>query len=250
LGSDVTVGTSAGSAVAAQLASGLSLDELYQRQIAGTSKEIDPKVAIDDIAELFLGALADRDATTAQKLQRIGAVARSTATVSEEVRREVIAHRLPSHEWPDRDLRISAIDIGSGELVAFDGTSGVELVDVVAASCAVPGVWPPVTIGERRYMDGGVGSTMNLKLAKDCDTVVVLVPSGRGAPSPFGPDPAIEVGSFPGRALGVFADKDSLKAFGPNPLDPACREPSARAGREQGRRVAAEVDEFLASNRR
>ena len=250
LGSDVTVGTSAGSAVAAQLASGLSLDELYQRQIAGTSKEIDPKVAIDDIADLFLGALADRDATTAQKLQRIGAVARSTATVSEEVRREVIAHRLPSHEWPDRDLRISAIDIGSGELVAFDGTSGIELVDAVAASCAVPGVWPPVTIGERRYMDGGVGSTMNLKLAKDCDTVVVLVPSGRGAPSPFGPDPAIEVDSFPGRALGVFADKDSLKAFGPNPLDPACREPSARAGREQGRRVAAEVDEFLASNRR
>jgi NTE family protein len=245
LASDVMVGTSAGSAVAAQLGSGLSLDELYQRQIAGVSKEMNAGVAIDDITELFLNAVSDPDATTAQKLQRIGEVARSTDTVSEEVRREVIAQRLPSHEWPDRDLRISAIDIGTGELVAFNRASGVELVDAVAASCAVPGAWPPVTIGEHRFMDGGVGSTMNLKLVGDCDTVVVLVPSGRGAPSSFGPDPAIEVDSFPGRSLGVFADKESLKAFGPNPLDPACREPAARAGREQGRRVAAEVAEFL-----
>ena len=246
LGSDVIVGTSAGSAVAAQLGSGLSLDELYERQVSGHSKELDPRVDIDDITELFLKALSDPDATRAQKLQRIGAVARSTATVSESVRREVIAQRLPSHGWPDRDLRISAIDIGTGELVAFDRASGVELVDAVAASCAVPGAWPPVTIGERRYMDGGVGSTMNVKLADDCETVVVLVPSGKGAPSPFGPDPAVEVDSFGGRALGVFADDTSLTAFGPNPLDPACREPSARAGRAQGRRIAADVAEFLA----
>jgi NTE family protein len=167
--------------------------------------------------------------------------------VSEAVRREVIAQRLPNHDWPDRELRITAIDIGTGELVAFDRSSGVELVDAVAASCAVPGAWPPVTIGERRYMDGGVGSTMNIKLATDCDAVVVLVPSGQGAPSPFGRDPALEVDGFPGRALGVFADDDSLAAFGPNPLDPACREPSARAGRAQGRRVAAEVAAFLAA---
>jgi NTE family protein len=243
---DVVIGTSAGSAVAAQLGSGHSLDELYERQITGVSKEIDPKVDIDDITALFLKALSDPDATTAQKLQRIGQVASSTATVSEAVRRDVIAQRLPSHDWPDRDLRITAIDIGTGELMAFDRKSGVELVDAVAASCAVPGAWPPVTIGERRYMDGGVGSTMNLSVADDCDVVVVLVPSGKGTPSPFGPDPALEVDGFPGRALGVFADDDALSAFGPNPLSPACREPSARAGRAQGRRVAAEVADFLA----
>ncbi len=246
LDSDVLLGTSAGSAVAAQLGSGLGLDALYDRQISGQSKEINPNVDIDDIAGLFLEALSDPDATMAQKLQRIGAVAHSTATVSEAVRRAVIAQRLPSHDWPDRDLRITAIDIGSGELVAFDRASGVELVDAVAASCAVPGAWPPVTIGERRYMDGGVGSAMNLKLAADCDVVVVLVPAGKSAPSPFGRDPAVEVDGFAGRSLGVFADDESLSAFGPNPLDPACREPCARAGRAQGRRVAAEIAEFLA----
>ncbi|WNG91886.1 patatin-like phospholipase family protein [Mycobacterium sp. ITM-2016-00318] len=246
LASDVVIGTSAGSAVAAQLGSGRSLDELYERQITGASKEITPGVDIEGITELFISALSDRDATTAQKLQRIGQVAQTTATVPEAVRRDVIAQRLPSHDWPERDLRITAIDIGTGELVVFDRGSGVELVDAVAASCAVPGAWPPVTIGEHRYMDGGVGSTMNLKLAFDCGTVVVLVPSGKGAPSPFGPDPAVEVDAFPGRSLGVFADDDALSAFGPNPLDPACREPSARAGRAQGRRVAAEVADFLA----
>ena len=246
LDSDVLLGTSAGSAVAAQLGSGLSLDELYERQIAGESKEINPGVDIDDITALFLEALSDPGATMVQKLQRIGAVARSTAAVSETVRREVIAQRLPSHAWPDRELRITAIDIGTGELVGFDNASGVDLVDAVAASCAVPGAWPPVTIGERRYMDGGVGSTMNLRLAADCDAVVVLVPSGKSTPSPFGRDPTVEVDRFAGRSLGVFADDDSLKAFGPNPLDPACREPSARAGRAQGRLIAAEVAEFLA----
>ena len=246
LNSDVVIGTSAGSAVAAQLGSGLRLDDLYERQISGASKEIAPGVDIDDITELFLTALSDSGATVAQKLQRIGQVAQSTATVPEAVRRDVIAQRLPSHDWPQRDLRITAIDIGTGELVAFDRGSGVDLVDAVAASCAVPGAWPPVTIGERRYMDGGVGSTMNLTLATDCGVVVVLVPSGKGAPSPFGPDPAVEVDAFPGRSLGVFADDDALSAFGPNPLDPACREPSARAGRAQGRRLAADVAEFLA----
>jgi predicted acylesterase/phospholipase RssA len=36
----------------------------------------------------------------------------------------------------------------------MDRMSGVSLVDAVAASCAVPGIWPPVTIAGRRYMDG------------------------------------------------------------------------------------------------
>ena len=54
-----------------------------------------------------------------------------------------------------------------------------------------------------------------------------------------------EIEAFPGRTLPVFADEQSLAAYGPNPLDPACREPAARAGREQGRREAQRVAEFL-----
>ena len=245
LDSDVLLGTSAGSTVAAQLGSGEGLDTLFDRQVAAASAEIDPGVSVDDITEIFVTAMAEPNVTTAEKLRRVGAVALSTASVAESVRREVIAHRLPSHDWPDRVLRITAIDTATGELVVFERASGVGLVDAVAASCAVPGAWPPVTIGRRRYMDGGVGSAINLVFVDDCDAAVVLVPSGMDSPSPFGGGAAEEIANFHGTALGVFADEASVAAFGRDPLDPACRIPSARAGREQGRREAAAVGVFL-----
>jgi NTE family protein len=245
LNTDVLVGTSAGSAVAGQLVSGLGLDELFERQTTSLSTELTPSIGVDEITELFVAAMMQAGATTAEKLQKIGAIALSTQTVTEAVRRDVIADRLPSHDWPQRDLRISAIDTATGELVAFDRASGVSLVDAVAASCAVPGAWPPVTIGDRRYMDGGVGSAVNMPLAADCDVAIVLVPQGKSSPSPFGAPAAVEIDAFAGSAWAVFADDWSLAAFGPNPLDPACRVPSALAGREQGRRVAGEVADFL-----
>lgn len=242
---DVVVGTSAGSTVAAQLGSGLGLDVLFDRQTAASSAELNPSVDIDEIADLFLTAMGTPNISNAEKLQKIGVVALSTQTVTEAVRRNVIAQRLPSHDWPDVDLRIPAIDTATGELVTFDRHSRVGLVDAVTASCAVPGVWPPVTIDGRRYMDGGVGSSVNMALAKDCDVVVALVPSGRSTPSPFGSGAAAEVDAFGAAALGVFADDQSLDAFGRDPLDPASRKPSALAGREQGRRVAAAIGDFL-----
>ena len=245
LQSDVLLGTSAGSTVAAQLGSGLGLNALFDRQTTSSSTELNPAIGVEEMIELFVTAMTQPNTTTAEKLRKVGAVALSTKTVAEPVRHDVIAARLPSHDWPDRVLRITAIDTATGELIAFDRTSGVDLVDAVAASCAVPGVWPPVTIGDRRYMDGGVGSTVNLAFARDCDIAVVLVPSGRLAPSPFGSGAAEEVDEFGGSAFGVFADDASLEAFGKNPLDPACRTPSALAGREQGRQVAAAIAEFL-----
>jgi NTE family protein len=249
LDSDVLVGTSAGSAVAAQIGSSSPLEALFDRQVAESSAELDSGVDVDDITEIFLTALGrpydeTRDKTR-QQMQRIGAVALATKTVPEPVRRQVIARRLPSHHWPDRVLRLTAIDVATGELVVFDRESGVGLVDAVAASCAVPGAWPPVTIGGRRYMDGGVASSVNLGVAGDCDVAVVLVPSGADAPAPFGDGPAAEIAAFAGTTFAAFADADSLAAFGPNPLDPRCRIGSAVAGREQGRREAEAVARFL-----
>lgn len=249
LDSDVLVGTSAGSAVAAQISSGAALETLFDRQVAETSAEIDSGVDIETIIELFLTALGGPYETsgdrTREQMQRIGGVALETKTVAESVRRQVVAQRLPSHDWPRRVVRLTAIDTATGELVVFDRDSGVELVDAVAASCAVPGAWPPVTIDGRRYMDGGVASAVNLGVAHDCDVAVVLVPSGVDTPSPFGAGTPAEIAAFPGTPFAVFADENSLAAFGPNPLDPGCRIPSAVAGREQGRREAASVARFL-----
>jgi NTE family protein len=94
-------------------------------------------------------------------------------------------------------------------------------------------------------MDGGVASSVNLGVAGDCDVAVVMVPSGTDAPSPFGDGPAAEIAAFAGTTFAVFADDNSLAAFGPNPLDLRCRIASAVAGREQGRREAEAVARFL-----
>ena len=128
LDSDVLVGTSAGSAVAAQISSGSTLEELYDRQVAESSAEIDSGVDVEAITEMFLAALGEPYETsldkTRQQMQRIGAVALATTTVPEPVRRQVIAQRLPSHDWPDRVLRLTAIDVATGELVVFDSGVG------------------------------------------------------------------------------------------------------------------------------
>ena len=141
--------------MAAQLGSGTSLEALFDAQVAAESHELDPGVEHRRRHGALRQALTTPGATLEEKLQRIGAVAVATDTVPEPVRRAVIGHRLPSREWPDRVLRVTAIDVATGELVIVDRDSGIALVDAVAASCAVPGVWPPVTVGDRRFMDGG-----------------------------------------------------------------------------------------------
>jgi NTE family protein len=246
LDADLLLGTSAGSTVAAQISSGLPLDELYARQVAQNTHEIAPGFGVDDLMELFEQAGA-ASTSMRERLRAIGARAVSTPTISEAARRSVIARRLPSHRWPDRRLEVTAIDVETGERVLFGRDSGVSLVDAVAASCAVPVVWPPVTIGDRRFMDGGVGSSANVDAATDADVVVMLAPTPEPGLSPFGRSLADELADHPGRGLAIFADDASIAAFGSNPLDPRCRPASAAAGRDQGRRQAANVATFLSA---
>ncbi|MFI7133290.1 patatin-like phospholipase family protein, partial [Nonomuraea sp. NPDC050153] len=154
-------------------------------------------------------------------------------TISEARRREVIGARLPVHEWPERDLVIVAVEAVSGEPRLFEPGSGVGLVDAVAASCAVPGVWPCVTIDGVRYMDGGVRTSTNSDFAAGFDKVLVLAPMpDLGEPSWAALDGRVEV---------IEPDADSLAAAGADPLSPEVRAPSARAGYAQGRSAVTRV---------
>lgn len=241
---DRFIGTSAGSAVAAQVLSGVPLDELYERQVSPALLDSEIRVDFDgeEMMRQFGHALAGKQPGP-QMYRALGEYALRAETVAEPVRRAVIERRLPSHEWPDRDLRITAIDAHTGQFEVFSRTSGVALVDAVAASCAVPGVWPPVTVGERRYIDGGMRSTANLDLAIGCDPVVVVGPSLMSALAA----PEVARGEDEVRAAAtvvtITADDESLAALGANPLDPAAARPAARAGRAQ---AAAHVDEVTA----
>jgi NTE family protein len=245
LEANVVLGTSAGSTVGAQITGGITLTEVYERQLSAPTTEITPSIDIDGLMELFERAAGDSARSVTESLREVGAQALAASTVGEEMRRSVIAARLPSLDWPDRRLEVTAIDVVTGERVVFDRDSGVALVDAVAASCAVPLVWPPVTIGGRRFMDGGIGSSANVDLVADADAVVMLAPTPAPGLSPFGRSLVDELAEHPGLSIGFFADAASVEAFGPNPLDPACRGPSAAAGRDQGQRDAAKVVKFL-----
>jgi NTE family protein len=104
-------------------------------------------------------------------------MARAARTVPEADRRAVIEARVPSGQWLARRLLITAIDAGTGEFAVLDASGGVSLVDAVGASCAVPGVYPPVTMAGRRWIDGGVRSPANADLAAECERIVVTGPA-------------------------------------------------------------------------
>lgn len=233
-GADRIVGTSAGAAVGAQLRTGESLDSLCARQLvpAEQTAELQVESSLDALIEQF-AACFEGAPDAIEVRRRLGAVALGAPTVDESARLAVIESRLASHEWSDLELLVTAVDAFTGEFKVFDRHSGVPLVSAVAASCAVPGIWPPVTIGETRFIDGGVRSGSNADLAEGCDIVVIISPFAGG----FGPTVEVEAASL--REQGaivevIAADESSTAAFGTNVLDPATRGPSLREGHRQG----------------
>ncbi|MEV7043852.1 patatin-like phospholipase family protein [Amycolatopsis sp. NPDC051061] len=237
-GADLLVGTSAGAAVAAQVTSGVPLAELFARQAdpARQTPEIPAEIDFEKFAADFGGAVTG-STSPAEVRRAVGRLALAAETVSEVDRRAVIEARLPVHEWPEQRLLIVAVDAETGEPRRFDRASGASLVDAVAASCAVPGIWPAVTIDGRRYVDGGVRSAENADYAAGCTRVTVVSPLGADSPLPM-EKPLLTVLEDL-RAAGaevalITPDEASLAAIGENPLAPSTRTPAAEAGRAQG----------------
>jgi NTE family protein len=240
---DVIVGTSAGSLVGAQIASDLTLRELFHRQADPQlqTKESQPAVDFMRWRMHFMRAKeGPRDAIAV--LKRFGTLALQTPADTQEVRRNTIAAQLPTHTWPERRLLIVAVDVDSGERHVFDRSSGIDLIDAVTASRAVPGIWPAVAFGGRRYMDGGVYSIDNADLALGCDHVLIATLAARVPPLCVASlDTAVDILRRGGTRVDVIQpDEASQMAFTStdgNLLARPVREAAARAGREQGQRV-------------
>jgi NTE family protein len=236
---DLVVGTSAGSVVGAQVAAALDVEQRYQAQLAPPDGEVAAALGPGVLLRFGLAMVGSRSPQRVRS--RIGRMAMSARTVPEAERVSVIESRLPVHEWPDRALLLTAVDAATGEFRTFDRDSGVPLVRAVAASCAVPGVWPPVTIDGRRYMDGGIRSGTNADLAAGYDRVVVLAPLPRGMGPMTGVATQVEALRARSKVAVVTPDRAALAAIGRNVLDPAKRAGAARAGLAQ---APAMVDEI------
>ncbi|MFJ9041669.1 patatin-like phospholipase family protein [Streptomyces sp. NPDC102406] len=238
---DTVIGTSAGAVVGAQLTSGrLTHTALYERQLAAPEGE---KAGTLGPGTLFRYARAALTSRTIEAYgRRLGKMALAASTPDEATRRAVIAGRLLSHAWPDRRLLITAVQARTGEFRVFDGSCGVGIVDAVAASCAVPGVWPPVTIDGARWIDGGMRSPANAQLAEGHDRVVVLAPVAAGAGVLHAARTQVaRLAAAGARVTLLTPDRAARRAFGGNSLDPSCRAPAARAGREQAAAHVAQV---------
>ncbi|MBB5872942.1 NTE family protein [Allocatelliglobosispora scoriae] len=238
---DRFIGTSAGSVVAAQITSDADLTELYQQQLAGPGAELTAKIGANFYATIAWALLTHRDGESFRR--RIGAMALAAKTLPEAERREVIAARLPSDEWPEAELLITTVRTDTGEFVVWDRESGVGLIDAVGASCAVPGVWAPVTVAGVRYMDGGMRSTTNADLAEGCERIVVIAPTvvGGGGAMPKLSDHVAALRERAEVVVVVSPDAAAKAAIGRNVLDPAHRAPAARAGHAQAASVLAEI---------
>lgn len=230
------LGTSAGSVVAAQVGSGVAVEELFEQQRSGVDYEVPKGLSMRMLLTMTTQGLVSRSASAFGR--RIGRPAVAFGQEEAQLRRQVIEARLPRHDWGDRDIGVVAVDADTGEHRVLSRGDGVSVVDAVMASCAIPLVWPVVPIEGHRYMDGGMRSPVNLDLAPGDGPVVALAPTTRwqrwaritDQRTSLGPDRPVEI---------LTMSREVRHAQGRNPLDIDKVPAVALAGRAQGRQAAA-----------
>lgn len=189
---DVVVGTSVGSIIAPLLGTGVSVAELvayqYEQPVEGrlAGAHLDhegmlpPRLpALSQLVgspQLLKHSL--RHPLNSSPLRALAALCPCGTSPFHPVR-AFLGEVLSDGAWPECN-RLVATNYDTGERTMFSGTDGVDVFDAVAASCAVPGCFPPVTIGEHRYIDGSVASMTSADLLTHCelDEVCVLAPMG------------------------------------------------------------------------
>jgi NTE family protein len=257
---ELTVGTSAGSTTAVQLA-GATPPELISAILdaapqhppgpVGPDRGRAPANAVTDRLEFLQKIIASADDAAAFRL-RMGAAALAADAESggawTSKWRAVVSARLPDARWSDRRMLLTAVDARTGEPVVFDRHSGVDVIDAVAASTAGGG--SPYSIGAGKYIDGGYRSNAeNADLTAGYGRVLVLSPLGGRSlhPLAWGTHLASQVEDL--RTNGsvvetIFPAHDSEHLFGANAMNPSLRPPAARAGYDQGKDIAARLTEF------
>ncbi|GHK01613.1 patatin-like phospholipase family protein [Streptomyces sp. NPDC003753] len=229
---DVVIGTSAGAVFGSRLLSGVPAADLYERQLSGADAVRLP-VTARQTARFLWAALGSRNPQ--RSIERLAQAALRAPTGPESDVFDTVGALLGDvRDWPERELRIAAVDARSGQTEVFDSHSGVTLLEAVAASCAVPVVWPPVTVAGRRWMDGGSRSTANLQLARGYRRVLAVVPVPRAVgPHPSAAQQAAELSDNGARVFLLSPDRAARRIMGRNMTDHTRRSAAARAGHAQ-----------------
>lgn len=259
---DLIAGTSAGSIVGAALAFGRQPEELLatQHEIAEGPAPRGTTDGAFDLAPLMqqFMKLYTSDAPPQQVRAEIGAFAlqaKTAMTEDEWLATFEASETFGAGAWPEKPYMCTAVDAETGEFVTWTKESGVPLVRAIASSCAVPGIFPPITISGRRYIDGGMRSATNADLAAGYEKVVIVsVTSGmeRAAALPALAERAKkrmdeELGAITsaGGAYEMLAPDDASRGvMGMNLMDFKRRGEIADAGVAQGQREASRISAF------
>ena len=272
------VGTSAGSIVAAALAGGATpasrAGELPEQppvpaDADGTASDGGPLASVLRAALTVGGAALAPVAPLALRSSAPGgALLRRAALARVRRGRRSLAHLGRAIDdmgvsWDGR-LRISAVEVETGKRVMFGapGAPAVSVGDAVEASCAIPGVFRPIVVEGRTYVDGGAWSPTNMDQApvERGTRVLCLNPTGSMRPTggaPFGAlgplsrsiaaVEALVLERRGARVVTVSPDREAAAAMGANLMDPRPRARVSNAGLAQGQRLAARLGRRPAS---
>jgi NTE family protein len=263
---DFIMGTSAGSFVGARLAMGtsaealaapfLAMNEAAPPPLPSGAGDAKPEASAPPNTSLLMRRLeqAQGQGKSAEAVRaEIGAFALQAETVSEEAFIRSFGRflsELPDDAWPEKGYACTAVDALDGSFHLWTRDSKVGLARAVASSCSVPGVYPPITINGRRYIDGGMRSGTCADKAVGYERVVV-VSIRAGATGPLAErakerlDAEIKVLTDAGAKVEViYPDEASIASFGANMMDARRRPAAAKAGYAQGKAGAAGLKAF------
>lgn len=237
---DYIIGTSAGSQVSTTVSSMIDWDTIWQEQIIEKVNETTP-ISDKEMGELFqaFDQLAKESKSTKDWVDGMGKISKNTQPhVSLDIRRDMIRNRLGSVplEWNDK-LNIVATELETSERKVFNAQSDVALIDALAASSALQGVWQPIPINGYHYYDGGSYSMENPDVVDDADKVIVLT-TNLPIETPYALDQLVEQMKADGKDVYVVKPSDEvvsiLQAYQYNTVNADMREEIAQAAIKQG----------------
>lgn len=248
---DYIIGTSAGSQVSTTISSMIDWDTIWQEQIIEKVNETTP-ISDKEMGELFqaFDQLAKESKSTKAWVDGMGEISKNTQpNVSLDARRDMIRNRLGSVplEWNDK-LNIVTTELETSERKVFNAQSGVALIDALAASSALQGVWQPIPINGYHYYDGGSYSMENPDVVDDAVKVIVLT-TNLPIETPYALDQLVEQMKADGKDVYVVKPSDEvvsiLQAYQYNTVNADMREEIAQAAVKQGATDYEQLKSFL-----
>ncbi|BAW06332.1 hypothetical protein NS14008_14000 [Nocardia seriolae] len=235
------VGTSAGAVVGAVLAADID-PSLLLRRPAADSADLPPiKFDPNSFGEIF-GLLSTPGLDPNEARRRAGARAleMNLGDPADHIAR--IGGFVGHADWPQRDLRITAISVTTGELQVWTPDGKAPLPEALASSTSVPGVFPPIPIDGTHYFDGGMRSPINADLAAGAERMLIIEPLAHLFPhSPSDRDLGGAATTF------IVPDPGAIAAFGPDLFSVTALEPAYEAGYRQGAEAAPDIKEIWPS---